>query len=120
MTTVPTAEAAIREHLRAFNEGDLPALLGGFAEDAHWLTGRSSARGRAELEELFADAITALRPRLTLRHLVASGDLVAVELTEALTHDGREQTFPIAGFFELRGGLITSARIYREGSAELD
>ena len=114
------AESAVRAHVAAFNDGDVAALLAGFAPDAVWRTGESVARGSAELAELFAGAITALRPTLTVRTLVAAGDRVACELTERLTAGSGERTDPIAGFYELSGGLITAARIYRAGSAEVD
>ena len=110
--------AVVREHLRAFNAGDLPALLDGFTPEAVWVTGRSSARGRVELAELFGRAMADLRPTLTLRALVATDGLVACELTEMLTSGGRQQTYPIACFYEIAAGRIASARIYREGSAE--
>jgi uncharacterized protein len=41
------------------------------------------------------------------------------ELTETVTVAGEERTFSIAGFYRLRAGLIASAKIYREGSAEI-
>jgi hypothetical protein len=111
--------AAVREHLRAFNAGDLPALLDGFTPDAVWLTGRSRARGRIELAQLFGQAMADLRPTLTLRTLVATEGLVACELTEVLVSGGRQRTYPIAGFYEIAAGRIASARIYREGSADV-
>ena len=111
--------AVVREHLRAFNAGDLPALLDGFTPEAVWVTGRSSARGRVELAELFGRAMADLRPTLTLRALVATDGLVACELTEMLTSGGCQQTYPIACFYEIAAGRIASARIYREGSADL-
>ena len=114
------AEATIRAHVAAFNQGDLPALLAGFAPDAVWRTGETVVRGADELAELFAGAISALRPTLTVRTLVAAGDRVACELTERLTAPSGERTDPIAGFYELSDGLITAARIYRAGSADVD
>jgi len=111
--------AIVHEHLRAFNAGDLPALLEGFTPEAVWVTARSRARGRKELAELFGRAIADLRPTLTLRTLVATEGLVACELTEVLVSGGRHQTYPIACFYEIAGGRIASARIYREGSAEV-
>jgi uncharacterized protein len=117
--TGPDPAAVLHEHLRAFNAGDLPALLDGFTPEAVWVTGRSSARGREELAELFGRAMDDLRPTLTLRALVATDGLVACELTEVLTSGGRRQTYPIAGFYEIVAGRIASARIYREGSADV-
>jgi hypothetical protein len=40
-------------------------------------------------------------------------------MTETLTVDGNEQTFSIAAFYLLRGGRIASAKVYREGSADI-
>lgn len=82
--------AAIGEHVRAFNERDIDALMSGFTDDACWITGSSVARGQAELRELFASAMTGLLPTLTVQNLLATS------------------------------GRIASAKIYREGSAELD
>ena len=112
------SESAVRRHIDAFNEGDLDALLAGFTDDAAWVTGTSTARGRAELAELFEGAISQLRPRLDLDELIAERDRVACELTETLPGDV-PQTFAIAGFYRLRDGRIASAKIYREGSAKI-
>jgi hypothetical protein len=103
----------------AFNARDLDGLMAGFTEDASWVTGTSVARGRGELTELFAAAMEGLLPTLTIRNLLAEGDRAACQMTETLTWDGEERTFSIAGFYQLRDGRIASAKIYREGSAEL-
>ncbi|WP_328607162.1 nuclear transport factor 2 family protein [Amycolatopsis sp. NBC_00345] len=110
---------ALRRHVDAFNARDLDALLAGFTEDAVWVTGTTVVRGIDELTDLFADAMTQLLPTLTIQDVLTDGDRVAAQLTETLTHDGQERTFAIAGFYRLRDGRITSAKIYREGSAEL-
>ncbi|GAA3163116.1 hypothetical protein GCM10010466_62570 [Planomonospora alba] len=75
--------------------------------------------GRGELTELFAAAMTGLLPTLTIQNLLAEDDRAACQMTETLTVDGQERTFFIAGFYRLRGGRIASAKIYREGSAEI-
>ena len=108
----------VRQHLAAFNAGDLSGLMAGFAADAVWRTGATAVRGRAQLAELFAGALRDLRPELTLRTLVATGDRVACELTELLHLPAGARTDAIAGFYLVRGGRITAAHIYREGSAE--
>ncbi|MBE1606611.1 nuclear transport factor 2 family protein [Actinopolymorpha pittospori] len=43
------AATMVREHVRAFNAGDVDALLAGFTEDAVWITGTAVVRGRAGL-----------------------------------------------------------------------
>ena len=113
------AAAVVRRHVEAFNARDLDALMAGFTEDALWATGTTVVRGHGELAGLFASAMAGLLPTLTLGSLLAAGDRVACELTETLTLAGGERTFRIAGFYELRDGRIESAKIYREGSAEI-
>lgn len=113
------AAAVVRRHVDAFNARDLDALMAGFTPDALWVTGTSVARGRGELTELFAGAMEGLLPTLTIRDLLAEGDRAACQMTETLTVAGEERTFSIAGFYQLNAGLIASAKIYREGSAEI-
>jgi hypothetical protein len=103
----------------AFNSRDLDRLMAGFTDDVVWITGTTTVRGRAELTELFANAMAGLLPALVIESLLAEGDRVACQLTETLTVDGDERTFSIAGFYALRGGRIASAKIYREGSADI-
>lgn len=112
-------EAAVREHLRAFNARDLPALLAGFTADAHWVTGTTEVRGREALSAFFGAAMDRLAPVLTLQELLVDGDRAACRLTEEITVDGAGRRFAIAAFFHLDAGLIGSAKVYREGSAEL-
>ncbi|MEV0582568.1 nuclear transport factor 2 family protein [Nonomuraea sp. NPDC050310] len=114
------AAAVLRAHVDAFNARDLDALMAGFTEDASWVTGTSRVQGRAELTELFAGAMEGLLPTLVIHELLAEGDRAACEMTETLTVDGEERSFAIAGFYRLREGRIAAAKIYREGSAELD
>jgi uncharacterized protein (TIGR02246 family) len=118
--TKADADAAIREQVRAFNTRDLEALLAGFTDDAVWITGTTVVRGRAELAELFADAMAGLLPTLTVQTLLVQGDRAAAQMTETLTAHGEEQTFSIAAFYTLRGGRIASAKVYREGSAVIE
>lgn len=110
------AAAMVREHVRAFNTGDLDALLTGFTEDAVWITGTTVVRGRAALRDLFSQAMRSLRPTLRIESLLSDGGMVACQLTETLTVEGRERSYAIAGFYRHRAGRIESAKIYREGS----
>ena len=54
-----------------------------------------------------------------MESLLSDGEMVACQLTETLTVEGRERTYAIAAFYRLRNGRIESAKIYREGSAEV-
>lgn len=93
--------------------------MAGFTDDAVWVTGTSIARGHDELAELFDRAMAGLLPTLVIQDLLADGDRVACQMIETLTVAGEEGTFFIAGFYRLDGAHIASAKIYREGSAEL-
>lgn len=105
--------------MSAFNARDLEALLAGFTDDAVWITGTSVARGRGELRQLFGDAMEQLLPTLTVENVIADGDRIAAQLTERIIHNGSDRAFPIAGFYRLANGRLASAKIYREGSAEV-
>ncbi len=111
--------AAIGEHVRAFNDRDIDALMSGFTDDACWITGSTVARGRAELTELLTSAMTGLLPALTIQDLLVTGDRAACQLIERLNVHGEEQVCFIAGFYEFRDDRIARAKIYREGSAEV-
>jgi ketosteroid isomerase-like protein len=118
MTNADVA-AAIAEHVRAFNERDINALMSGFTDDACWITGSTVARGRAELMKLFTGAMTSLLPTLTIQDLLAAPDRAACQLVERLDVRGEQRMCFIAGFYQFRDGRIASAKIYREGSAEV-
>jgi uncharacterized protein (TIGR02246 family) len=113
------AEQIIRRHVDAFNAHDLDALLDCFADDATWVTGTDHFRGKTELESLFAGAFRALAPTLTVVGMLVDGDRVACELREDYTVDGRARSDHIAGFYRVADGRIVSAKIYREGSADV-
>lgn len=113
-------EQAIREHVEAFNAQDLPRLLAGLADEAVWQTGQDIFRGRDALAALFSGAFTGIAPRLTLRSLLIEQDRAACELTEKMTIDGVTREDFIAGFYRVNANdLITSVKIYRQGSADV-
>jgi hypothetical protein len=76
-------------------------------------------RGRAELAGLFAGAMKGLLPTLTIQNLITGQDQAAAQLVEVYTSGGAERTDHIAGFYVIKDGRITSAKIYREGSASV-
>ncbi|MGI8869135.1 MAG: nuclear transport factor 2 family protein [Mycobacteriales bacterium] len=113
------SEGLIRDHVAAVNSGNIERVMSGFTLDAVWSTGTDTYRGTEEIRALFTGAFDALQPRLAVRRVLASGTVVAAELTETWTgEDGTQRLAAIAGFFSLGGGKILEARIYREGSAE--
>lgn len=113
------AMTVLGAHLAAFNDRDVPGLLDGFTADAEWVTGTYTCRGHAALRELFEGAFDAIAPRLEIRRAIPGDGVVAAELFERMTVDGRTLEAPIAGFYTLRDGRIASAKIYREGSADI-
>ena len=117
--TDSAAGAAVREHLAAFNAHDTARLLAGCAENIEWITGQDHIHGIDELAALFDDWLWGLDPSLTIRTLVCDEHRVAAELVEQLTVDGVLRSMPIAAFFTVTAGRITSATIYREGSADI-
>lgn len=108
------------EHVNAFNAHDSGLLLSGFAATAIWATGRETFRTTEELATLFDPSLWELKPSLSIRSLIVDGCNVAAELQEELTVDGVPRTFDIAVFFTVQDGLIEWAKVYREGSADID
>ncbi len=108
------------EHLQAFNAHDTDRLLAGLTADAVWVTGVNVLRGRDSLLGMFDAGLWSWRPTLTLTRMIASEHAAAVELHETLLVDGELRAFAIAVFFTFRDQLITTVRVYREGSADLD
>jgi uncharacterized protein len=108
----------VRDHVAAFNAHDLDHLLLCFSADATWITGSDRFSGTAALAKLFASAFSELSPRLTILSMVIDGDHVACELSEQLAVDGKTRVDHIAGFYRVQSERITTAKIYREGSAD--
>jgi hypothetical protein len=111
--------AVVTRHIEALNARDLDTLMAGFGEDVTWVTGTDRFRGLAALEQLFATAFTELSPHLRVQSLLVQGDRVACELREDYVAEGVRYTDHIAAFYRVEAGLITAAKIYREGSADV-
>ena len=105
-------------HIRGFNTGDVDATVAGFADDAVFNTGTAVVTGKAALREWFGTSMADLAPVLSPKEFIAAGDRVAVELIEEIDADDKLHRFHIAGFYRVQDGLIVSAKIYREGSAD--
>lgn len=109
----------LEEHVDAFNAHDTERLLRGLDEEITWHTGSEVVSGREALRTVFDDWLWDRAPRLDVRDLAVDGDRAAMECVEYILLDGRRVEFPIAAFFTVRNGLLTSVRVYREGSADL-
>jgi len=112
--------ALVLDHVEAFNTHDRARLLRGVAEDVVWSTGRDTIIGVEALAEIFDDGLWVMQPSLTVEHLLVQGDRAGSQMSEALTFAGEERCFAIAVFFHIRGGRIQQAKVYREGSADID
>jgi limonene-1,2-epoxide hydrolase len=110
----------IEEHLAAFNAHDSDRLLKTLAADVVWATGQDVCRGHDELAGMFDAGLWALDPSLTTARMLADTTTVAAELIERITVDGELREFHIAAFFTVEEGVIRSAKIYREGSADIE
>jgi uncharacterized protein len=111
--------SVVRRHVDAFNARDIDALMACFSDDPTWVTGTDSFHGAAALRELFVAAFEKLSPQLHLQSVLAQGGLVACELREDFSVGGLERSDRIAGFYRVEAGVITAAKIYREGSANV-
>ena len=116
----PSIRALVKDHVDAFNAHDRPRLLDGLATDVVWTTGADTFRGVSSLADVFADSLWAMQPSLNITDLLVDGDRAAAQMLEVLTVDGQQRRFMIACFFDIRAGRIHGAKVYREGSADLD
>jgi len=111
---------AIRDHVAACNARDLQRLLTGLSEDVVWQTGQDTFHGRDELATLFSEALRTIGPRLTITSLLIDHDRAACELQETMTIEGANREDFIADFYRVdTGGVIVSAKIYRQGVADV-
>lgn len=108
----------VQAHFSAFNARDIDALMAGFADDAVFATGDHLVVGQRGIRAMFADALEALGPTLTLRSAIVQNDVVACELQERLSVEGTSFEFALAAFYTVRRGQIVRVKVYREGSAE--
>lgn len=119
MAGQPDLRTVLEEHVDAFNAHDTERLLRGLDEEITWHTGSEVVSGREALRTVFDDWLWDRAPRLDVRDLAVDGDRAAMECVEYILLDGRRVEFPIAAFFTVRNGLLTSVRVYREGRADL-
>jgi ketosteroid isomerase-like protein len=110
MSGQPTLRTEVKVHVDALNAHDT---------EITWHTGSDVFNGLDALSAVFDAWLWDRAPRLEVTHLVTDGDRAAMECVEHMVLDGKPVEFPIAVFFTARRGLLTSVRVYREGSAHL-
>jgi hypothetical protein len=111
-------ESLLREHVAAFNAGDVPRTMAGIAGEVTWVTGTDVIRGKDEVERFLSAAIEAIAPTLEIRSIVSGGDRAASEMRERYTVAGDRRDASIAAFYDFDDGLITRVKVYREGNAD--
>lgn len=112
-----TAAELVARHVEAFNHHDVDGLLSDFAPTAAWVTGDYTVPAGG-LREFFAGAMESITPQLTLHRVIDGGDAVAAEMSETWNHKGQDKSAALIAVFDLSGGKIVKAKIYREGSAD--
>ncbi|MGC0252304.1 nuclear transport factor 2 family protein [Pseudactinotalea sp. Z1748] len=112
------AEELLHRHIDAFNAADPDRLLADFTPSATWITGDYTVPG-GELRSFFEGAMRSIRPRLALTRTIDGGNTVVAEMTETWTHGGESKSATLVAVFDLVGGKIDRAKIYREGSADV-
>lgn len=93
----------VQQHINAFNNRDVDALLTDFAPSAEWITGDYTVP-KGQLREFFTSAMESLTPQLTLRRAIDGGNAVAIEMTEAWTHDSTAKSAELIAVFDLDAG----------------
>jgi hypothetical protein len=112
--------AAVEGHFAAFNRHDAAALLAGLTDEIVWSTGTDTFRGREALTELFDDWLWSMEPRIDVLRTIVDDGNAAAECVEHLVIEDVVQSFPIGVFFVVRGSLISSVKVFREGTADVD
>jgi uncharacterized protein len=118
MARLRSSESLLREHVEAFNSGDLRRTMAGLAANVIWATGTDLIRGKDDVEKFLADAMQAIGPMLEIRTIVSAPKRVAIEMRERYTVAGDQREAAIAAFYDIDDGQITRVKVYREGSAE--
>ena len=108
------AESFVREFCDAWTKLDPDLIVGYFAEDAVYHNmPLPPLKGHAAIKDFLVGFLANVTSaEFTIHHLVADGDLVFTERTDAFTLGGKHGAFPVCGVFELEGGKIKAWRDY--------
>ena len=107
-------EQIVRDFCAAWSRRDADELLGYFADDAVYhnipmgpMAGKDAIR---EAFGLFLPPSQSIE--FEMLHVAAAGDVVFTERVDRFVIGGRNVDLPVAGVFELEGGLIKAWRDY--------
>ena len=109
-----SSEQVVRDFCEAWSRRDAEELLAYFTEDAVYHNiPMPPVVGKAAIREVFG---LFLPPSESIDwemlHLAAAGDLVFTERVDRFVMGGKTIELPVAGVFELEGGLIRAWRDY--------
>ena len=117
--------ALLRETYDAFGRGDVPAVLGSFADDITWhapavLPQGGDAKGKEEVAQFFQRLVGAWEGlQLDLRDFVASGDRVCVIGQADGRLDGTQTGYGFVHCWTVRDGLCVDFDEYVDPDPEL-
>lgn len=114
-----STRGVIEAHFAAFNRHDTAALLQGMAEEIVWAIGTDTFLGKTSLSDLFDDWLWSTDPHIDVLRLVVDGHEAAAECVEYLTLAGSRKSLPMGVFFEASDCLLRSAKVFREGTADV-
>ncbi|MEU8890792.1 nuclear transport factor 2 family protein [Streptomyces sp. NPDC048442] len=102
-TTTALAASRIRRYYQLVDAGDISALVGLFAPDAHYRRpGYQPLVGHAELEHFYREQRVIREGEHTLATLIAADDEIAVHgLFRGVLHDGGRAELRFADFFRM-------------------
>jgi uncharacterized protein len=117
--------ALLRATYDAFGRGDVPAVLGSFADDITWhapavLPQGGDAKGKEEVAQFFQRLVGAWEGlQLDLRDFVASGDRVCVIGQAEGRLDGTQTGYGFVHCWTVRDGLCVDFDEYVDPAPEL-
>lgn len=124
--THPNAEL-LRGGYDAFAKGDLPGVLGIFAEDITWhVPGRSPLsgeyRGHEEVVGFFAKAMELSGGTLRVQadEILADGERIVVLTTVSAERNGQSWSSPEVHVWQVRGGKAVTFREFQGDQAGED
>ena len=102
-----TDEETVRDFLEALAADDVPGCLALVTDDLAWHnTGLPTLRGRRATGALQAMSMGGVGFAVDIHTLRRDGDRVLTVRTDHLLLGPVRQSFPVTGWFTLRGGLI--------------
>jgi limonene-1,2-epoxide hydrolase len=107
-------EQVVRDFCAAWSRRDAEELLGYFTEDAVYHNiPMPPVVGKAAIREAFGFFLPMSdKVDWEMVHLAVAGNVVFTERVDRFVLAGRDVALPVAGVFELEGGLIKAWRDY--------